>query len=306
MKKKISIIGDGIHSKKIQSILKKLKRKFEVYNSKTILLKNNKKKILNSDIIFILTPNNNHFSLIKKYNNKYIFCEKPPVNNLAQLKKISKMSYKKIFFNFNRRYSELFKTISYIIKKYKLTNLIYGNIISSKGLVFKKEYRKNWRSNINKTPLGVFETVSIHNIDLINKLFKIKKIKNLLVNHSKINNGIDTSYTEIITNNSSTINVVSTYSSSLDFSLKLYFDTGIISYEKGSLTFKYPTKTFDKLGFFLKPPIVYKKKINFSNDNVQSIIKSVNFFLKHADSNQNFLKEDFKLSLKTNKIILNH
>lgn len=305
MKKRISIIGNGTHSKKIQFILRNLNRDFQVYNGKSIHKKNSHKNILKTDLIFILTSNEKHFSLINKYKKKYIFCEKPPVNNSNHLKKIRKMDHKKIFFNFNRRYSDLMKNICFVIKKYKLTNLVYGNIISSKGLVFKKEYKNNWRSNIKKSPLGVFETVTIHNLDLINKIFKIKKITNLLVSHSKINKGIDTSYTNIVTNNNAIINIISTYSSSLNFSLKLYFNEGIINYDGKNFIFRYPTKTFNKKGFFLEPHVVYKKKINFNSDNDSSLKKSIKYFLKLADKNKIFSKKDFNISLKTNELILN-
>ena len=57
---------------------------------------------------------------------------------------------------------------------------------------FKKEYGYSWRSDIKKSPKGVYEIVSIHWIDLINFHFGIKKInKPSLLNFSRIDNSFD-------------------------------------------------------------------------------------------------------------------
>ena len=47
------------------------------------------------------------------------------------------------------------------MKNLKIGELVYANMISSKGLAIKTEYKNNWRSNIKKSKKGVFETVSI-------------------------------------------------------------------------------------------------------------------------------------------------
>ena len=81
---KICLIGNGIQSKRIQSILKKKKLKFNIYcPSKKKLTEKNKKFLNNFNIYFILSPNNTHFEYLKFLHNKgYIFCEKPPVNKM--------------------------------------------------------------------------------------------------------------------------------------------------------------------------------------------------------------------------------
>ena len=55
------------------------------------LYTNNQKDLLKCNIIFILSPNNTHYYFLEKFNkNKYIFCEKPPVNKYKELLKLSK------------------------------------------------------------------------------------------------------------------------------------------------------------------------------------------------------------------------
>ena len=51
--------------------------------------------------------------------------------------------------------------------------MLYGSIISSKGLAYKKIYKNNWDQKIQMQK-GVFELVSIHTIDLLNYYFGIK------------------------------------------------------------------------------------------------------------------------------------
>ena len=118
----ITIIGNGSQSKRINNILKKKNYKnIKFFNprykkSDTI---SNDKNLLNSDVIFICSPNHTHLNYIKSVNKKsFIFCEKPPVNNINDLKKLLKINLKKIYFNFNERFN-------------LLTSLIKSNSIKS-------------------------------------------------------------------------------------------------------------------------------------------------------------------------------
>ena len=174
---KVGLIGNGYHSKRIQKILKKKNINFFLYKpSKPSYYNIEDFEIIKKcNVIFIITPNKTHLDYIKKLHSKrYIFCEKPPVNSIKDLNNLKKINSKKIYFNYNFRFSK----ISQILEKrnqYKVGKLIYANIIVSHGLALKKEYKKSWRSNKKKCPKGVFEIVSIHWIDLINYHFKIIK-----------------------------------------------------------------------------------------------------------------------------------
>ncbi len=87
---------------------------------------------------------------------------------------------------------------------------------------FKKEYGYSWRSDIKKSPKGVYEIVSIHWIDLINFHFGIKKInKPSLLNFSRIDNSFDASSVQIELKNRSIVNIFSTYNSA--YSKRLFF-----------------------------------------------------------------------------------
>ena len=148
----ICIIGDGIHSKRIQSILNTKKIKFEIFKPKNKVnyAKKNLNELKKFNTFFITSPDNTHFHYINKlYRFGYIFCEKPPCTNIKQLVLLKKIKSRKIFYNFNYRFSEFYKILKNR-KKYNLGKLLYGTIISGHALGLKKDYQKNWRSKKKK------------------------------------------------------------------------------------------------------------------------------------------------------------
>ena len=74
---RIGIIGNGVHSKRIQKILSKKKIKFYVYkpNNKSYFDKEKYEELKKKNVIFIITPNKSHFEYINKLKlGRYIFC----------------------------------------------------------------------------------------------------------------------------------------------------------------------------------------------------------------------------------------
>ncbi len=303
----VGIVGKGHHSKRIQKILKKKKINFFLYKKLKDPVKNNIElnKLKKFRIIFIISPNNTHFYYLNKLKkNRYLFCEKPPVNNLKDLIKLKKFNKYNIYFNFNKRFSHL-SLILKNIKKYNFGKLLYANFILSHGLAQTKKYIRNWRSKIKSAKKGVFEIVSIHDIDLINYLYKIKKIKNnSLENFSKIGNSYDTSTTQIELKNKAIVNIFSTYNSSLHDNAILMFENGFVQKNDNEISVNGPTKTFNKKGFFIKPPKILNSKISSIKDYELSLEKSVNYFIKHCKSKIKLPKKDFNCSISTNEIIL--
>ncbi len=301
------IIGNGVHSKRIQKILKNKKEKFEIYKPPR---KNNyfdKKKfeiLKKSRAVFICSPNNTHFSYLKKLRNKYIFCEKPPVTSKRQLTYLKKNNSKKIFFNYNYRFSTIGLFLSKI-KDYKLGKLLYGSIISSKGLAYKKFYKDNWRSERKKCKTGVFELVSIHTIDLLNYYFGIKKVKfNILQNLSNIKDGIDTSDCRIILNDNGIVQVFSTYYGPMIKKWDIVFQNGILEINDKEIILRNPRDNFDKSGNFLPPKIRKKIIIKHKKDYDLSLYNSVNYFLRIIKKNKKFPIKDYNVSLDSNKMVI--
>ena len=95
---KICIIGDGVHSKRIQKILKKKKYIFDIFKpiSKKLYRNENIDNLKFYDIIFIVSPDFTHTFYIKKLHKYcYIFCEKPPCNKKNDLKFLKNINSKK-------------------------------------------------------------------------------------------------------------------------------------------------------------------------------------------------------------------
>lgn len=304
---KIGIIGDGGHSKRIQKILKKKKLNFFIYKPEKPIYFEKKKfdQLKNCNVIFIISPNNTHYAYIKKlYKNRYIFCEKPPVNNKKDLLELKKIKSKKIYFNYNFRFVKIAEILKNC-KKYKLGELVYANLSSSHGLAQKKSYKNNWRSNNKKSPKGIFEIVSIHFIDLINYAFDFLKIeKPELLNSSKIGNSFDTSLVKIKLKNQGLINIFSTYNSSFSKNLFFLFKNGILEQRNNIITIRGPSLNLNKKGFFKPPKIKKIIKINENKDYENSLFESVNFFLNHVKNKKKFSKKMTDTSLNSNSYIL--
>ena len=91
---KAGIIGYKNHAKKIINHIKKKVSISHIFHpQKKLKLKiytNNLKDLLQLDCIFIACPSDYHFHYLNYFNKKkyqgYIFCEKPPVTKLNDLK----------------------------------------------------------------------------------------------------------------------------------------------------------------------------------------------------------------------------
>ena len=303
---KIGIIGNGVHSKRIQKILSKKKIKFYLYkpNNKSYFDKEKYNELKKKNVIFILTPNKTHFHYINELKlGRYIFCEKPPVSSIKEINKLKKLNLKKVYFNFNFRHSTIAEFLKKT-KKFNLGKLIYGKFIMGHGLAYKKEYLYNWRSSKKLCPKGVFELVSIHWIDMVNYVFGVKSCKTRFNNFSKKGSTYDTSYTTIDTKNNAKIDIISTYASPLITDKKFIFTNGIIEQNSNNIIISGPTKNLDKNNNFIKPKIIKKIYINDDKDYINSLNKSVDYFLNSVKKKKIFLKKNTTTSISSNKILL--
>ena len=120
---KISIIGYKNHALRLKDVLNKLRYDNVVnYNYHTDSLED-------SDVYFISSPNETHMEWIDKLipHDKYIFCEKPPSTNLEDIDKLEELYNKKLYFNFNYRFSSLVKFAKHYIETKELGKLLNIN-----------------------------------------------------------------------------------------------------------------------------------------------------------------------------------
>ena len=91
----VCLIGLGSWGKKILRSLKKIKR---IKNIQIIKNRKDKKKVNLNNLkwVFITTPTNSHYQLVKKYLEKKInvFCEKPLTNDIKKDTELFKLAKK--------------------------------------------------------------------------------------------------------------------------------------------------------------------------------------------------------------------
>ena len=311
---KLGIIGYKNHAERLLNILDKKKDchvEFIYHPTKKLKDVRGTNKILDllsCDGILISSPNNTHFSYLKKLEkfSGYIFCEKPPViliSELNSLKKFKTEKKQKIFFNFNFRYKKINSLFEEIIKDKHLGKIINVNIISTHGLAFKKEYKKSWRSKGNLH--SVLDTVTVHFIDMLNLHFgKPKKIQYYTKLVAKTGIAYDTVNVDITYENGINAQILNSYASPSVNEISILTSNSWIVFRKNEFIIYHPRDTFDKKGFFKDPPIYKKLKIKRDEDYNKSLRYSLDNFVFHIKNNTPFDLKFFNTSLETNKIII--
>ena len=100
-KKKIGLIGCGKWGKKVIKVLKEISIVKFICNSKS----NYKLQEMDIDWIFVLTPDQTHFQIVKFFLNKKknVFCEKPLTQSLRESKLLFKIIEFSSFTGFHYR-----------------------------------------------------------------------------------------------------------------------------------------------------------------------------------------------------------
>jgi predicted dehydrogenase len=311
---KIGIIGFGNHASRIISILKTFKNIeiYKIFHPTKIVLENigtnQFDDLYDCDCILILSPDDTHFEYLSKLSknyNGYIFCEKPVVTKLDELEKlvnINKDKKKKIFFNFNFRFSKLSEIIKNEINDKKIGEISHVNIFSTHGLAFKKEYLDSWRSNKNHH--NILDSLAIHYLDLI--LFQMGNITNSyyyprLV--SKNGHTYDTCSLTLETENTSVM-IYCSYANPKINEIVIIGTDGYITIRDNKKEVFFPRDTFDPKGFFVKPPMITNEDFNFENEYTNSLKKSLEYFIDCVKNKKLIDLEIFEKSIMTTKLLI--
>ena len=124
--------------------------------------------------------------------------------------------------------------------------------------------------------------IAINNfIDFFKFHFKLYKIKNYeLPIFLVIGNSYDSSLSEILLQNKSTVNIFTTYNSPYSIRYFFLFENGIIEQIDNNLMINGPAMNLDKKGFFKKPNVIKSFNVSENNDYIVSLEKSINFLKK--------------------------
>ena len=159
----VCLIGLGSWGKKVLRSLKKIKR---IKNIQIIKNRKDKKKINLNNLkwVFITTPTNSHYQLVKKYLEKKInvFCEKPLTNDI-------------------KKDTELFK----LAKKNKC-KLYVSDIENFKKIKIKlKTKNKIIRSKFSNNKKGILDRLAYHDFTYLYKFSNNKKISSFKIIRQK-------------------------------------------------------------------------------------------------------------------------
>jgi len=317
MPNKIGFIGYRNHAKKLIDIVNK-NNYFQIShvyhpskNVKDLPMTNNLEDLYDCDGIIISSPNNTHFEYIRNIienSNSMIFCEKPPVTSSEDIDYLENMKdddKKRLFFNFNLRYSKINDILKQFSNSEEIGNIVQINIITSQGLAFKEKYLTDWRADGENNLHNIIENSAIHWIDLMTYNFgKASKANQLPRLISKNGTSYDTNLINLQFKDGIGISIFTSYATPLIDSILIIGTNGLIVFENEQMNIAYPRDTFDENGLFKKPENKEKIHFNLQTDFENSIMKSVSYFLEHVKNSEKFDIDYFNICLYSNKLVL--
>jgi predicted dehydrogenase len=301
----ICFIGDGNHAKLIQKSLFKKNINFNLIPYDRAQSLSAQTEVMNCNIIFITSPNSTHAHYLNELNicfDGYVYCEKPPINNIKDLDILRRIDKGRFFFGFNHRYSEILKIIPSIVEKYNFEEMVDVNIHVSYPFSVKPEYKKSWKSNMVNSPYGIVENLGIHYIDLLitlldNPISTVIHSRN--INNTGTSNDTATIFHEYRNNCTSRIFV--SYATIAKEYMEFTFKNGTITYNGSKFTARYPRETFNQGGLSITPPIVYTKKIDSDMLHLNSLEKCLDEFMYTIINHKKF---NHNLAIQTEKSVI--
>jgi|10_taG_2_1085330.scaffolds.fasta_scaffold91310_2 predicted dehydrogenase len=303
---KITIIGYKNHSVRLQKLLKGMNLDSVLWNHHT----DDFSDVVGSDCVLISSPSDTHIKYIKRIIDEspssYIFCEKPPVTDMDDLKYLINLDIntkRKIFFNFNYRFSHLAKLIK--DTELDLGKPVYFNFVSSHGLALKDSYKDNWRFTSTNNLMGVYGTVGIHYLDLCLWLLGECENVNVRESHYSDSKTPDSVTIEMKFKNGCVVNIFVSYVTPFINQSTLIFDDAILELDNGVVKLFNPRDEFDENGNFRKPDEKVMMENETSKDYYDlSLNDSLEHFINGVKNGVEFSIRDFDTSIHSNSILL--
>lgn len=243
-----------------------------------------KEKILKDEqiqAVFICTPSNTHYELIKEAlaAKKAVFCEKPvdlDLKRILEIKKILENEGGFLQVGFNRRYDANFTKIAQLVKENEIGELLQITIVS-------RDFKAPPRSYV-KDSGGMFLDMSIHDFDLL-RFITQSEVKELFVNA----NNLVSDYADIDVD-----------SAIMNLNLENKAQAVIINCREAVYGYDQRVEVFGKKGrSFCENK--YENSVHLCNANNESRQNPLDFFLeRYAKSYKNEL-DDFIQKLSTNQ-----
>jgi|GEM_PF-1058970 len=286
--------------------------KIDIAESSQVITTKRLEDLCLCDGIVISSPNHTHFPYLKKLVKEYrgyIFCEKPPVSTPRELQMLVKFpnnDKKRIYFNFNLRFSFLKQVLETFPRKYDLGEPVRISIIVGHGLAFKKGYKSSWRADKKLHKAGVLETLGIHYFDLASFLFGVPVgLSYKMQTFSKYGDSIDTAHLSCSFLNKCYFSLTCSYCIPCMEDIQLNYTNGFIIINDKKIKVFGPREVFDKKGFFTPPPLIAKMDIDADELYFKSLEDSCAYFVDCVDKNKPVDVKYFAQSILSNKVCLN-
>jgi predicted dehydrogenase len=262
------------------------------------------------DAVLISAPGKYHYDYIKTLVDHVpaIFCEKPPVVNVAEIDALNKFTAHqkaKIYFNFHMLQSDFFKTVEARIQDKLIGEFIYSSMVITQGIAHNPKMKNNWRfasSDIFDTIVG---NLGLHYINLYEHWFDQVQIVNLNKGSYGLHGSVDTVSIDIRIDNGLPSRILLSYAAPYISERVFVFTDGVIRQEDEGIFQYSPRDCFDLNGKFVSPS--RKKLIGFDgpfDQNFAALERSVNYFLGIAQKRGRFSDHQFQSGLKTVRNVL--
>lgn len=316
MKLQIGIIGYKNHALRLIKLISKNKccKLKAIYHPNTKveheLATNKIDDLYKCDAVLISSPNQTHFdyivTLLDNFNG-YILCEKPPVcclSHIETLFKIKDVDKYRTYFNYNLRFGYLSNIINDSHYLEKLGTIQYIKILLGHGLAFKNDYINSWRADGKLNLHSIIETVAIHYVDLL--MLNYGEVSKYFYSPAIVANtgtSFDTAHISL-SFDKVTASIFASYACPFIDDVAIIGTNGIIRVSEDYLYLYGPRDAFDKNGCFIAPPLIEKEILNTDDDYMNSLSKSLDFFISHAHKGDNIDIKHFNIGLSSNQFLL--
>jgi len=303
-------IGDGGQAQKIKGIINRKIQDanfilYDRYHSLQSWL-----EIMDTNAVFIVSPNNTHYNYLKKLNNckydGYIYCEKPGINNFNNLSLFKYLNHSRVFFGFNLRYSDIPSVLKEISHRHDLGPRVKLDVNVSYPFVLQNHYTKSWKSSSDNCPIGVLENLGIHYLDFA---IETQGVPVSTSSHLRILDQNSSTYDwvqiNMVFDDASVATLCCSYAIAYRNEVRFTFMNGEILIDDQGVTLIFPRKSFDTNGYSIRPPSHGIDSRNFNDFFGESLVSCIHFFLSYVKRGIDLPTRDFQKSSFSIQTMLN-
>jgi len=260
---------------------------------------NSFRDIYDCDFVVIASPDITHGTYLRRLADYggYIFCEKIPVTDRADLIFLKSHRSPRLYFNFNLR-----KSILCDILRQKGEKTLYISHRMGHGFALRPEYAVGWRSSAHWAPLGVFQLSGIHFFDLLVYCFGRPSDRRITCRTlSPYGDSVDNFGMSMRFEGGPTADMFFSYTCPFQYKLDVITTEELIEYDGREFAIRGPRETFNDDGLFAGPPVITSIMADVFGDSLKN---SVKYFLDVAESGGDFVEASEGRDLLSTELFL--